>query len=113
MKATAKELLADKLLPGKQLNQTQRKYLQDRVSKANSNRRQRPDRKKNEPANIKSARKLIGAYEAARWAVESRTRSKIETAKSAVQEKILFGTPEEALAAVQEFEKLCAVSYDD
>ncbi len=59
-----------------------------------------------EPPQVKAARKVITAWDRANWQAASERRSRIEKAQAHARERILFGTPEEALAAVQAFEKL-------
>lgn len=88
-------------------NQFQRKYLEERLYKAAQAKRGPEDRKP--PPNIVAAQKLIRRWEHEGYAAASKARQRVSSARAVVREKILFGTPEEALAAVQRFEKLSLV----
>lgn len=57
-----------------------------------------------EPADVKAARKLIAAFEKKRRAARGKAFDAFNKAKTAAREKILFGDPGEALAAVKKLE---------
>lgn len=93
------------------VNQIQRRYLQDRLAVAA--RRKDTDDKMPVPANIAAAEKLreradkaLRVWHSAKYKREQRNAARVREAQDKVRQVILFGTPDEALAAVEAFEKL-------
>jgi len=102
MNAKLKEM---RLPPQKpKVNQVQRRYLQDRLNKAARDKKDSEDEKM--PADLQAAQKRIEAWNRAQWAKANKQRIRISEARKKVEELILFSTPEEALAAVEAFERL-------
>jgi hypothetical protein len=104
--------------------QAQRRHLKQRLEdiaqRAAKARWRLQNEKKPEPAAIKHARKVIKSYEAKRGAAAIRemkrrklTRGQVDDAKRAAESVFLFGTPEQALAAVEKFAKLYPYGDDE
>lgn len=91
------------------MDHTQRKYLEHRVSKAESDKRDlvyRESRRANEPPAVKAARRIVDAYGRAKDKHSEARRSKVTRAANIARERILFGSEREALKAVKQLEKL-------
>jgi hypothetical protein len=95
-------------LPVKTMNSSQKKFLREQLSEIkNANYRARWDaeEKKDEPITVQAARKLIKKFEAQHREAQAARRKKFETvsapAYAKVEKAILFGTSDEALAAVE------------
>lgn len=91
------------------VNQLQRKFLQERLMAAQ--RAKEVADKRVQPSAVIAARKvheasgkIIQKYDGSQWERDKRGRKLVSAAVDKVKEKILFGTPEEALAAVEAFE---------
>ena len=97
-------------------NQLQARHLQERILKVTTARisaiNKAPKRK--EPAEVKRARRIAEAWDRhesnLRDALYKRERARINSAASIVREVVLFGTPTEALHAVNEFERQFGVA---
>ncbi len=108
MNAKLKEM---RLPPSKpKVNQLQRKYLQERLwAAARSKEYPEPAPPPNIAAAIQKAHeldKVVGQWRQRNRTAERKYDERVKLAKAKVNERILFGTPEEALAAVEAFEKL-------
>lgn len=93
------------------VNQVQRKYLQDRLRDAQRE-KEIVDGRPVPPAVAaarkaqEAASKIVSQFDNGKWAREKRGRKIIGRAADRAREKILFGTPDEALAAVEAFERI-------
>lgn len=92
------------------VNQVQRKYLQERLGNAvRAKEYPEPTPPSNIAAAIEKTReldKVVGQWRQRNRTAERKYDERVRLAKAKVNERILFGTPEEALAAVEAFEKL-------
>jgi len=86
------------------VNQIQRRYLQGRLEQAARDKRDVDTERM--PAELKALEKRIGAWHTAQHTKADKIRTKVREARKLADQVILFGTPEEALAAVEKFEKL-------
>ena len=86
------------------VNQVQRRYLKDRLEQAARAKRDVEDEPM--PPDLKRMDKRIEAWRSAQYERSKKQRARIAEARKQVEEAILFMTPDEALAAVQAFEKL-------
>lgn len=105
MNARLKEMPPNK----PKVNQIQRRYLQERLGEA-ARAKEYPE--PTPPPNVNSAIQKIHELDkvVGQWRQRNRTAARkyderVKLAKAKVNERILFGTPEEALAAVEAFEK--------
>ena len=83
------------------MNPSQKKYLRERLQKAKWNHdRVRPKT----PAAVLRAGKIVLAWNKQQSALDEKARQKVEARYKRAQEILLFGTADEALAAVKAFE---------
>lgn len=93
-------------------NVMQARYLRERLQKAtyrlNASVRTL-GRNEREPKQIKEWRALVSRFDAGQRRERERLRTKVgralSRAENAARERVLFGSPEEALAAVRKFEQ--------
>jgi len=62
--------------------------------------------KPKEPPKVKAARALVRSYDARLQKIENHRDMRIEKATKRAEHAILFGTPTQASAAVEQFEKM-------
>lgn len=86
------------------VNQVQRRYLNERLTQAARDK----DGPKRDPmpAELRKAERRISSWNLAQHRKEVKARNAIRDSRRKVEQVILFGTPDEALAAVEAFEKL-------
>jgi hypothetical protein len=92
-------------------NQAQRKYLDKRFRDARSEKLTQASNHEDGPMppEIRRARLVIRQWEAAKYRKTKARRDRVHAACAKIEQRILFGTPAEALAAVEAFEKLKVV----
>lgn len=82
------------------LQREQHKLIRSRLSSLNFKHPAEPP----EPANIKAARKLVKAYDSKRATAHRKAFNAWRDQKRKVEELLLFGKPDEALAALKKLE---------
>lgn len=98
---------------GKQVtsNQMQARYLKTRMEQAGREHNTAIYKLGNvaEPARVREAKQIIKDYDRrvsnAQHTLRQRLRNRMQKDSAAVYRAILFGTPQEAIAAVEKFEK--------
>jgi urocanate hydratase len=88
------------------MNQQQKKYLRDLL--ANEYRTHASviySTKEVAPKRVIAARKIVAAWDKASSKTQEDRRNKLTAAKMAAEQKILFGAPDEALAAIDKIRK--------
>jgi hypothetical protein len=88
------------------MNQQQKKFLRSELSEvARIHSRAIYTEKEKTPAAVKRARSLVAQFEKQQRLRDEARRNAMHAAESAAEKALHFGTPEEAMAAIEKFRK--------